>query len=70
MFSALFGSSSAGPESGGDAHVAEQLTKRLATLRAIPPEKISALRAALGDAATTESDLDLATWLYANDGDV
>ena len=71
MFSALFGSSaSSSPESGGDAHVAEQLTKRLATLRAIPSEKISALRAALGDAATTESDLDLATWLYANDGDV
>ena len=71
MFSALFGSSaSSSPESGGDAHVAKNLEARLASLRAIPSEKIAALRTALGDAATTESDLDLATWLFANDGDV
>ena len=48
MFSALFGSSaSSSPESGGDAHVAKNLEARLASLRAIPSDKVAALRAAL-----------------------
>ena len=58
MFSALFGSSaSSSPESGGDAHVAKNLEARLASLRAIPSEKIAALRA-LGKQNTSENEFD------------